>query len=218
MTAPVRRSRKASFALGALALAVAALAGCGVPVDRGPTALSRTGVPFHLLDPSAPSTTTTTLTSPVEVPEEIFLFGPAGVLVAVSRAVPSSPSSQDLLATILGALVDGPTEAETALGLQSAVPPQTSVLGASIGPGGVATVDLAGAFAQLVGQAQIQAVAQIVYTATTLPSGGVTQVTFQIAGTPIEVPVASGAQVPIVNRSDFATFAPQPATRGGATS
>lgn len=215
MRAPTRTSRRLSLGLAVLALTVATLAGCGVPVDKGPIALSRSGVPFHLLDPSAASTTTTTAASPVEVPIEIFLFGPSGVLVSVSRAV---PSSEDLLPTILGALVDGPTEAEAAAGLQSAVPPQTSVLGANIGPDGIATVDLAGAFAQLVGQAQIEAVAQIVYTATALPQGGVSQVTFQIAGQPIEVPVASGAQVPVANRSQFAAFAPQPPASSGATS
>lgn len=215
MNSSARPLSRPILGLCMVTLAVSTLAGCGVPVDRGPVALSRSGVPFHLLDPSVPPTTTTTVTSPVEVPIEIFLFGPSGVLAAVSRAV---PSSQDLLPTILGALVDGPTEAETASGLQSAVPPQTSVLGANVGPGGLATVDLAGAFAQLVGQAQIEAVAQIVYTATALPGGGVTQVTFQIAGQPIEVPVASGAQVPIADRTEFASFAPQPPTNSAATS
>ncbi len=215
MRAPRRRSIRPSVVFGTALMIVATLAACGVPVDKGPTALSRSGVPFHLLSPSSPSTTTTTVPSPVEVPVEIFLFGPSGALVSVPRAV---PTSQDLLAMILSALVDGPTEAETAVGLLSAVPPQTSVLGASIGPGGVATVNLAGAFAQLVGQAQIEAVAQFVYTATALPGGSVTGVTFQIAGQPIEVPVSSGAQVPIAGRTQFAQFAPQPVTSGGATS
>ncbi len=78
---------------------------------------------------------------------------------------------------------------------QSAVPAQTTVLGAVVGAGGVATVNLGGTFGQLVGQAQIQAVAQIVFTATALP--GVTGVTFELAGQAVDVPMASGAQVPV---------------------
>jgi spore germination protein GerM len=107
---------------------------------------------------------------------------------------------------VLGVLVRGPTNIEAAEGLSSAVPAQTTVLGAVIGSGGVATVDLGGTFGQLVGQAQIQAVAQIVFTATTLP--GVTSVTFELAGQAVDVPVASGAQVPSANRAQFAPLAP----------
>jgi spore germination protein GerM len=133
----------------------------------------------------------------------IFLVTSSGHLVAVARDV---PATQESLAAVLGVLVRGPTNIEAAEGLSSAVPAQTTVLGAVIGSGGVATVDLGGTFGQLVGQAQIQAVAQIVFTATTLP--GVTSVTFELAGQAVDVPVASGAQVPSANRAQFAPLAP----------
>jgi len=161
-------------------------------------------VPFNLLAPPSPSTTSTTFASQVSV--EIFLLNSASLtLVAVPRAV---PAAQDSLATVLGVLAGGPTAAEAAAGLQSAIPPQTTVLGASIAPGGLATVDLAGTFGQLVGQLQIEAVAQIVFTASSLPGQTVTGVTFELQGQPIEVPNASGAQVPVANRAQFAQFAP----------
>ena len=178
------------------------LAGCGVPVDRQPAALSRSGVPFGLLDPSSPTTTATTAPSPIEVPVQIYLIGITGRLAPVERDVPvTSPD----LAVVLGALVAGPTAAESAAGLQSALPAQTTVLGATIA-GGVATVNLGGTFGQLVGPAQIQAVAQVVFTASLLP--GVTGVTFELSGVAVEVPVASGAQVPVASTAQFAPLAP----------
>jgi spore germination protein GerM len=191
-----------------VAIALVLLAGCGVPVDRSPSALPRKDVPFGLLRPSAPSTTTTTKPSPVEIPVSIFLVASSGHLEAVAREV---PAAQDSLVGVLGVLVRGPSNAETLAGFQSAVPAQTTVLGAVVGPGGLATVNLGGStFGQLVGQAQIQAVAQIVFTATALP--GVTDVAFELAGQAVDVPVASGAQVPEANRSQFAELAPLPVT------
>ena len=206
-----RMSALGSILLGSILLGVA-VAACGVPEDRGPTALSRSGVPFGLLTPSSSrQTTQTTMTSPTEVSVEIFLFGPSGTLVPEPRML---AGTQESLATVLGALVDGPTEAEAVAGLQSAIPPQTTVLGASIGPGGIATVNLAGSFGQLVGQGQIEAVAQIVFTATGLSGTNVTGVTFELASQPVQVPVANGAQVPIATRSQFPQFAPPPSTSG----
>jgi len=190
---------------GALAVAVVAVAvvtaGCGVPVDRGPTALSRSGVPFGLLNPSPANTTTSVSPAPVEVSVQLFMLGPTGHLVPVQRDVPFPAP----LTTVLGALVDGPTNAEAAAGLQSAVPQQTVVLSASVA-GGVATVDLGGPFGQLVGQAQIDAVAQVVFTAAALP--GVTGVVFELNGQPVSVPTATGADVPEANPSQFAPMAP----------
>jgi len=185
-------------------LAALALSACGVPIDAQPTALSRHGVPFNLLGPSAPATTSTTAPSPVEVPVKIFLMGPAGHVVPVARDVPVSAPD---LVTVLTALVAGPTDAEAAAGVQTSIPAQTTVLGATIG-GGVATVNLRSTFGQLVGPPQIQAVAQVVFTAAALP--GVTGVTFQLDGQQVEVPVASGAQVPVATPAQFAPLAPLP--------
>jgi hypothetical protein len=176
--------------------------GCGVPVDNGPTVLSKRDVPFGLLAPSAASTTTTgPAPAPVAVTVQIYLLTPAGKLTAVSRDVPVPAP----LSAILGALVDGPTNSEATAGLQSTIPAQTDVLGATVS-GGVATVDLGGTFGQLVGQAQIEAVAQIVFTATAV--AGVTGVSFELAGQPVSVPTATGVDVPTANRAQFAPMAP----------
>ncbi|MHB8682567.1 MAG: GerMN domain-containing protein [Acidimicrobiales bacterium] len=183
----------------ALVLAAGLAAACGLPVDKSPTALSRSGVPFGLLTPS--TSTSTTGPAQVEVSVQIFLLAPNGHLAAVSRDVPFPAP----LSTILGALVDGPTNTEAAAGLQNVIPPQTVVLGAAV-TGQLATVNLGGTFGQLVGQSQIEAVAEIVFTATALP--GVTQVTFQLNGEPIAVPAANGVQLASTNRSQYAPLAP----------
>jgi hypothetical protein len=198
-----RRGWLVVLALPALSI----LAGCGVPIDRAPAVLPKADIPFHLLAPSSPPPTAAASLSPSEAPVQIFLISSTGHLVPVQREL---PSSQDSLASVLELLTRGPTTAEAAVGLLSAIPPQTTVLGASVGTGGSATVDVGGTFGQLVGAAQIQAVAQIVFTVTTLPGANITGVTFQLAGQPIEVPSGSGAQVPVVNESEFASLAPEP--------
>ena len=191
--------RRLRLVVGACLVAALCTA-CGVPIDSGPTALSKRDVPFGLLAPSAQPTTTTTGPAPVAVTVQIFLLTPAGKLTPVARDVPFPAP----LTNILGALVDGPTNTEAAAGLQNAVPAQTDILGASVA-GGVATVNLAGTFGQLVGQAQINSVAQIVFTATALP--GVTDVAFELSGQPVSVPTATGAAVPVANRAQFAPLA-----------
>ena len=197
-----RHVRNGLVAVVVLASGALVLGACGVPIDTQPAALSRSGVPFNLLDPTSPATTSTTTPSPIEVPVTIFLVSANGHLVPRDRAVPVSAPD---LVTVLSALVVGPTDAEAAAGLLSAVPAQTTVLGATIS-GGVATVNLGATFGQLVGPPQIQAVAQVVFTASALP--GVTGVMFQLDGQPVEVPVASGAQVPVASTSQFSSMAP----------
>jgi spore germination protein GerM len=196
-----RRARGAALSAAACAVVVG-LAGCGVPVDNQPAALSRHGIPFDLLAPTQSTTTSTSVASPIAVPVRIYLIGPTGHVVPVSRTVSVSPAD---LATVVRALVAGPTDPESRAGLQSAVPSQTTVLGANIA-GGTATVNLGGTFGQIVGPPEIQAVAQVVFTASALP--GVTGVTFELAGQAVEVPVASGALVPVATTAQFAALAP----------
>ena len=105
------------------------------------------------------------------------------------------------------ALVQGPTNTEAQQErLESAVPAETTLLGVVTGPTGIVTVNLGGTFKQLVGQANIQAVAQIVYTVSAQP--GVTGVTFELSGQAVDVPTASGAQVPVADPAEYAPLAP----------
>jgi Sporulation and spore germination len=201
----VRSPRTWVIACGA-ALALA-LAGCGVPVDRAPTALAKDGIPFNLLAPSAPARVPTT-TPPTEVASvSVFLIGESDRLVAVQRQVPTAQLSA---ASVLTVLARGPSSTEVQTGLWTAIPPQTTVIATSVDSSGVATINVGGTFGQLVGAPQIDAVAQLVFTATelSLPGWKVTGVTFELDGQPIEVPADSGAQEPVVNESDFVSLAP----------
>ena len=72
---------------------------------------------------------------------------------------------------------------------------------------GIATVDFTSDPVQVVGNDQTLAIAQVVYTATQQP--GVVGVLFQSAGQPIQVPTASGSQVPgPVDRNSYLPQAP----------
>ncbi len=200
-------SRRAIRALAAIATLVAlgSTAACGIPTSGTPTAIAKTDVPFHLLDPVTPTTLRPIVRPEVTVPATIFLVAPSQHLKAVSRNVPVPAS----LSEILGALLEGPTAAESVFGLQSFLSGTTTQVRASVS-GGIATVDFFSANpVQVVGPDQTLAIAQVVFTATEQP--GVTGVLFQIDNKPIDVPTASGAQVPgPVKRSTYQPQAPLP--------
>lgn len=186
-----------------LLVAAAFLAGaCGVPPDSSPHAIQRGAVPYGLLSPSIPTTTTTTVPTGLQVPVRIYLTEPSGRLIAVARDV-SYPAP---LSVVVAALLAGPTGAEAANGFSSAIPAGTRLLNAT-DTAGVATVDLGGNFGQLAGAGQVLAVAQIVFTVTEL--AGIHAVAFTLDGQAIAVPAANGAQVDTpVTRSQYASLAP----------
>jgi len=141
----VSAGRRRLLTAAGAGLAGLLLVACGVPVDRSPSALPRNAIPFGLLQPSAPSTTTTTGPAPARVTVKVFLVTSAGRLAVVNREL---PSDQQSLAAVLESLVAGPTNVEAAAGLLSAVPAQTTVLGATVGAGGMATVNFGGPLGQ----------------------------------------------------------------------
>jgi len=192
-----RRLRSATLRIAALLLASTCLAACGI-ADTAPSPISRRSVPFQLLDPTPP-TTTTTVPPAVAVSEVIYLVGPDLLLVPERRDIPL-PASYD---QILAALFDGPTAAEAAVGIQSFV--TGSVSGDTVTvAAGIATVDFHTDPIQVVGQDQILAIAQIVYTLTAQPD--ISGVLFQIAGQATQVPTAAGVQVSgPVTRATYAT-------------
>lgn len=186
-------------ALVSAALVLAA--GCGIATDDAPRELPEADVPFGLL---APESTTTTMALPARhtVSVRVFLVGAGNRLVAVVHEVPAPPG----LSRALTALLDGPTEAESAGGLRSAISDQTRVLDVAV-ERRVATIDLGGGFTAIGGQEQILALAQFVFTATEQPA--VDAVRFTLEGDPVEVPRGDGTltQQPL-RREDFAILAP----------
>ena len=186
----------------ALAVAVsgATLAACGVPLDAGPHRLASGDLPLGL---AAPTSTTTQAgpRSPRAVAViQVYLVA-HDQLVARSRLIPSPASA----AGALGSLLAGPTLPEAATGIRSAIPGGTTLVGIRAVKGGRATIDLSTQFAQTGGPDQILAIAQVVYTATTLP--GISEVSFELADQPVEVPTADGTLVSgPVARADFAAL------------
>lgn len=170
------------------------LAGCGVPIQNGPQAIS---VSPHLL--SGPPQTTTTTTEPLYADAVTVFFTRTGKVAPVQREVPAPVTLQG----ILQLLVAGPTTLEATNGYQSAFNRTVRVLGADA-VATRATVDFNRAFGLISGVQEVLAVAQVVLTITT-DEPAITEVAFQIEGQPAEVPSATGALEPSpVTRAQYA--------------
>jgi spore germination protein GerM len=179
---------------------------CGIPTAGRPTAISKKDVPFNLLSPANPTTSSSTVPQAVAVPELIFLVAPTQTLAPVARGVPASTTLSGTLTQVLEALLEGPKANESASGLQTFLTGTETKVSAKV-TGGIATIDFGTNPIQVVGANQTLAIAQVVYTATAL--NGVTGVVFQIGNQPIEVPTASGATVPgPVDRTSYLPQAP----------
>jgi len=174
---PRRPGRRRWAALTAPVAAAIVLSACGVAVESEPRTIPRSQVPFHLLAPvgSAPTTV------PTAIKEVVYFLtvSNGAVLTPVTRFV-AAPVG---LRSVMQSLVEGPTTSELTSGLSTAISPAVQVLSASV-TGGVATINFSEAIAG--GNAQIPAVAQVVYTATDQP--GVRGVRFEIDGDPTDVP------------------------------
>jgi spore germination protein GerM len=177
-------------ALVAVVASLAALAaGCAIPTQGAPSAIASSRVPFHLLDPHPPTTTTTQPKPASLVPVKVFYLNANAndQLQPVVRYV-SAPAP---LISIINALLAGPSSGDSATGLTTAIPSDVTVLSAaSTGPN-VVTVNFNSAFAQITGTATEQAVAQVVATVATETGVG-TGVLFEIEGQRTTVPVANG--------------------------
>jgi hypothetical protein len=172
---------------------------CGIGAQGSPQMLPKSHVPYGLL---APTSTVPQSTVPVPAISVVVYFAEGQHLVATSRQV-------HVPATVVSALEllsKGPTSAETATGIQSPISTSTPLLLKSV-DGGVASIALPSSFANLGGQDQILAAAQLVYTLTALP--GVTSVVILVGGKPAQVPAADGtlAQGPLT-RAEYSSLAP----------
>jgi len=185
----MRTPCRISGAIGAL-VAGALVAGCGVSTGGGPHAIASDRVPYHLLAPASPTTTTTTVPSVFTVPVNVYFVNPAGDLVPSQRLV--APSAT--LTTVLEALLAGPTALERQKGLRTAFSGDVKLIKAHLTPT-VATLNFNLTFDLISGTELVLAVAQVVYTVTADTNDSI-GVQFEITGQPKEVPTATGAEVP----------------------
>jgi germination protein M len=125
-------------------------------------------------------------------------------LVAVRRTHEPTPRVATAAVT---ALLAGPTHAERAAGLSSAIPEGTRLLGISIHDG-VATVDLTSEYQAGGGSRSMQMrLGQVVYTLTQFPT--VKTVRFRLDGTPVDVFSSEGIVLDHpVGRSDYSDLLP----------
>jgi spore germination protein GerM len=153
---------------------------CSPGSQDQPDAIDRRDVPFELLD------STTTSTTPASLPTEsdaTVYFVVDGALVPVGRDV--APTDVD---AALQALLEGPTTAEAALGVASAIPSGTTITRLAR-DGETLTVDLETDPGTAESDAPL-AVGQLVLTVTTIP--GVERVRFRVGGEPVQVPKGDG--------------------------
>jgi hypothetical protein len=196
---PRLQRRSPVVVLAAVLAAVVGLAGCGIGSQSQAVTLPASQVPFELLSP-APSSEGTARTPTAEA--VIIYLLKAGRLVAVARELPA-PASVNAR---LSALAAGPTTVEAAEGLSSAVSAPGSA------PTGLITFDqmtvnLTPAFEQLATRDQVEALAQLVYTATAIP--GITAVAFRIDDKKIAVPREDNSTTEgPVTRADYRLLAP----------
>ena len=180
------------------AILLAALAACGVPRDTTPRRIADEAVPFGLL--SGPATTATTAAEGTGIADVFFLAN--GRLSPVKRSVEAPPRA----ASLLQDLVAGPTREEAVAGLETAIGGQIELRDVTVNAG-VAAVDLSSSFGSLEGASQVEAVAQIVFTATAVPD--VSAVRFLVEGQRVDVPKGDGTlSAGAVGRADFPGLAP----------
>jgi spore germination protein GerM len=188
----------------ALALvAVLFLAGaCSAPLDSGPKSIRAASIPAGLRS-EAPSTTTTTVLSGAS--EEVtvyFLAASEGRLQAVKRRV-SSPVNVE---KVLQKLFAGPSDAEVAAGLRTAISGDTTILSADVEKN-ILTVDTSKNFAFGRIDDQIPAYAQVVFTALDL--AGVTGVQFAQNGKRTSVQAGDGSATPVpLGKAAYSQFTP----------
>jgi spore germination protein GerM len=190
--------------LAFLVVAAVAMAGCGVASEGRATLAQPGDVPYDLLTPAAPATTTTAHGPAGPATTVTVYFVQGGRLAPAERRV-TTPVALDRLVQTLAA---GPTEAEITVGLRTALL-AVDVVRSVLLAGGIATVDLAASFTEAVGQNQLLALAQMVFTLTERP--GVGRVGFTLEGSPVGVPRGDGAvTLDSVSRDDYSGLSPLP--------
>lgn len=167
----------------AVLVGVLLLGACSLSTDRQPR---------DILDVERPTLVNTTTASAPEpgIGSVVYFLLPAGEsaqspLLAVDRASQQDPTG------LLSALLEGPTAGEqAALGVRTAIPAGTTLLSTSSDGQGTLTVDLSAEFLGNAGDVLLDAVGQVVVTASRFP--GVRRVRLLVEGEPQDWPTSSG--------------------------
>ena len=163
------------------------LGACGIPLQGEPEAID-----IQLRSVGTPAVTDTL--GPAD--GTIYLVRGGG-LVAVDRELSTDP------AALMALLFRGPTTAEEQGGLRSAIPQSSTVRTVEV-TGRSAVVDVSRQFAEIGGEEEILAIAQIVLTLTVKSAD---RVSIELEGTPVAIPLPDGALATApVGFSDYAAL------------
>jgi len=180
-------------------LVVVSAAACSVSTQQRAQVAGEREVPFGLLDRDAPPLVPTTVAGPVTEPVELC-FVRDGRLAPLVRPLDAPVDAEDAVAALAVPPTDEADTVRTALADPQLIRDIAVVAG-------VARVDLRASIAELGGDDQLLAVAQVVCTLTAQP--GVGQVVFSLEGVPAEVPRGDGSVVSQpVSRDDYAPLLP----------
>jgi Sporulation and spore germination len=189
--------------LGGAAGFVAAGCGSAHAVSLGP-ASQPTPTTVPSAGTATASTTSTTGTGTIATPISFDVWFARGeTLVSARRTHSATPR---VATAAVEALLAGPTQAERASGVSSAIPAATRLLGVTI-DNDVATVDLTSEYQSGGGSLSMQVrLGQVVYTLTQFPT--VKTVRFELDGRPVNVFSSEGIVLDHpVGRSDYAGLA-----------
>ena len=199
-------SRMARAALLVVALGAAGLiAGCGLSEDGSPRVISDEALPPDLTDrPDA----TTTIPPELAEEREIFLVSQQADdtyrLVPRPRQVRADADTETKAKASLQALVRRTDTDDRSVG--SNFVPETVVIQSVDLADKTLTIDLSADMANVDGQFQRLAYAQLVFTATQFD--GIDMVRFTINGQVSNAVDGTGEAVPVVTRASYANFAP----------
>ena len=183
---------RVAAAVGVAALLL--LTACGIEPQDESQEIDADSVPFDLLEDEAPA------------PERVLRQGNAFTvyvlqedsLVAVTRAIEKRPTVARALRVLFE---EGITPVEAQVGQRSAIPPGSEVRRVVV-RGDVAVVDVTARFREGFGGDAELALAQVVWTATSLE--GVTDIRLLVDGERVTVPRGDGTLVQgTVSRNDY---------------
>ncbi len=187
---------------------VAALAGCGVPSDPTPIAISR--VPYDLLSPAG--TPTSRPTTPAVRGPFVYLRDGEDRLVPVETDVVEAVPVE-AVGAVLARLSEGPSEDERGAGLSTALGPGATLTLRSL-EDGRAEIEIDTGDPEPSAERLPLAVGQVVLSVTSV--SGITSVVLTDDGQPVDAPLPDGARTgrPLT-RADFEVLvgpSPTPST------
>ncbi len=192
----MRRSR-CSFASVVL---VFLLAACGIPVDAQP---------HDITDRRTPSSVASSVSSTVAQNARAKVFFLAAATTGRPDRLQTTLRPVEItLTSVIKELLKGPTIDESKA-VVTAIPLETRLTSATQSAEGVAELNLNNTFFNAKGDQLVRAIAQLVYTASAIPS--VTQVRILVDGAEREWPRADGSRVVVgraLTAADFAELSP----------